>query len=437
MNFSQQTLFDCLLKDPDGNNSAIGELFNFTRTDGGFLKLIFFLTDKKKSVAEIESMQGMLSHIFSDLKRWDLGLNNSDLYYLNEYFRFESKLIQDNKRFQRISLMFKKQPHFEFVNIGVKRVHIFLTDIQKKIYPLGKTTVPGLKDRLEKIESLFKMEQIQELLKEDVHNLPGFKLLKSDNYLRFSFKHIYYEVLEVLHELEALFSLSKAVQKYNLSFPQISLTKEFKVKGAWNPLIKDCVKNSFRYEAGKNLTFLTGPNMSGKSTFLRTIGLIVCLSQVGMAVPAETAVVPFFDEVNVSITIRDNLLEGYSHFYSELKIVKSVALDLQKGKNCFTIFDELFKGTNLTDAIECSRVLINGFLQFKDSFFIISSHHIQLITQLDERHKIQFNYIEALIEDDKPKFTYCFRAGVSELHLGRYLFRKEGIDDLLSASQEN
>ncbi|MBO9634492.1 MAG: hypothetical protein J7578_15360, partial [Chitinophagaceae bacterium] len=264
-----------------------------------------------------------------------------------------------------------------------------------------------------------------------INILSGNKLLEFDYFLRFKFKSEFYDILEVLYRIEALYSLAKAIRVHNLVFPEFSEKKEFVINDCWNPLIKNCTKNSFYFGEGKNLIVLTGPNMSGKSTFLRTIGMILCLSHAGMAVPCSSAVLPFFDSIEVCISIQDSLTEGYSHFYAELKKVRSVAENMREGKKCFMIFDELFKGTNLTDAAKCAAVLANGIIQHPDSYCILSSHHTGLISSDHSLEgKQQFSCIETLIRDGFPVFTYKFSPGISDVFLGYYFLQNEGIDKL-------
>jgi DNA mismatch repair protein MutS len=177
---------------------------------------------------------------------------------------------------------------------------------------------------------------------------------------------------------------------------------------------------------------LTGPNMSGKSTFLKAISLCVYLAHVGVAVPTAEASMPFFDTLSVSINLNDDLQNGQSHFMTEVKNLKSVALEAADNKRCFCVFDELFRGTNIEDAIEISTSTLNGLTQFKNSYFFISTHLHQLKEiQSVKDGKVDMYYIDCEIQDNTPKFTYVLKQGWSDLRVGRILFEKEGLNELL------
>ena len=113
--------------------------------------------------------------------------------------------------------------------------------------------------------------------------------------------------------------------------------------------------------AEKNVILLTGPNMSGKSTLLKAISLSVYLGHAGFAVPASKAVMPFFSTISVAINLTDSIVSGYSHFMSEIVTLKNVLREACDDKRCFAVFDELFRGTNIEDALEIRRRVLLAF----------------------------------------------------------------------------
>ena len=98
----------------------------------------------------------------------------------------------------------------------------------------------------------------------------------------------------------------------------------------------------------------------------------------------------------------------------------------------FAIFDELFQGTNITDAIKISQYAIRGLTKFKKSTFMISTHLYEIFDNNDSLDKnILTLYLDSTIENDTPVFNYKLKAGVSEMRIGMYLFRKFGLYELL------
>jgi DNA mismatch repair protein MutS len=190
------------------------------------------------------------------------------------------------------------------------------------------------------------------------------------------------------------------------------------------------VKNSMTVR--ENVILITGPNMSGKSTLLKSIGLCVLLGHLGLAVPAEKCELVFFDVISIAINLNDDIKSGYSHFMTEIKTLKNVVIEAGHSKRCFAIFDELFRGTNVEDALVISATTILGLTRFTGSCFFISTHLHQLkeiVAQNDD--KIGMHYIECELGNDRPVFTYKLRSGWSDLKIGQVIFEQEGLNELL------
>jgi len=228
---------------------------------------------------------------------------------------------------------------------------------------------------------------------------------------------------------EAFLSISKGIVKHHFTFP--SFTREgLSIQGFYHPLIKDPVLNSI--DIHQNVTLITGPNMSGKSTLLKSIGLCVYLAHLGLAVPAEKCEMGFFDVISVAINLNDDILSGYSHFMTEIISLKKVVVEARQARKCFAIFDELFRGTNVEDAFAISQTTVRGLTQFQHSYFFISSHLQQLKETATADPKIGTHFIECQLIDDVPVFTYRLREGWSDLRIGQIIFEREGLNELLA-----
>ncbi|MEX6686895.1 hypothetical protein QTN47_05285 [Danxiaibacter flavus] len=229
---------------------------------------------------------------------------------------------------------------------------------------------------------------------------------------------------------EAYLSISKAIVMYGYSFP-IFTENDFSFKSLYHPLLKQAVKNDITL--CNNVIIFTGPNMSGKSTFLKALGLSVYLGHLGLAVPAGAAAMPYFDSISIAINLNDDIMQGYSHFMTELKNLKQVVTDASDNRKCFAIFDELFRGTNIEDALHISSSTIIGLTQFNQSYFLISTHLSQLKDMaLSQENKIAAFYFDCDLQNGSPSFNYQLKKGWSELKIGKILFDKEGLPDLLN-----
>jgi DNA mismatch repair protein MutS len=230
---------------------------------------------------------------------------------------------------------------------------------------------------------------------------------------------------------EAWFSVSKGIKENHFTFPEFR-ERDLTITEFYHPLLKTPIKNSLTLR--ENVTLITGPNMSGKSTLLKSIGLCVYLAHLGLAVPAQQCALPFFDVISVAINLNDDITNGYSHFMAEIKTVKKVVAAAHDKKRCFAIFDELFRGTNIEDALAISKTTILGLTAFQDCYFFISTHLHQLEQAIDlNAHKIRTVYIECTLDKGIPVFTYRLKPGWSELKIGQILFEQEGLNALLSA----
>jgi DNA mismatch repair protein MutS len=232
---------------------------------------------------------------------------------------------------------------------------------------------------------------------------------------------------------EAYLSVSHGIIRHGFTFPTIE-EPIFSLEGFYHPLLKNPVRNDLL--ADKNVLLLTGPNMSGKSTLLKAVSLCVYLGHTGIAVPASRATMPFFNTISVAINLTDSIVSGYSHFMSEIITLKKVLERARGSGKCFAVFDELFRGTNIEDALEISTTTIKGLTRFTESLFIISTHLHQLrdIEEIREK-KVDTCYIACSLNQNTPIFTYKLEKGWSDLKLGRILFEKEGLNKLLTKNE--
>jgi DNA mismatch repair protein MutS len=227
---------------------------------------------------------------------------------------------------------------------------------------------------------------------------------------------------------EAFLSISKGILKHGFIFPEFN--EEFSIANFYHPLLKYPVKNSFK--TMNAVTLITGPNMSGKSTLLRALGICVVLAHLGFAVPADRCQIPFFEVISVCINLNDDLKSGFSHFMSEIRSLKAVLLEANQSKKCFAVFDELFRGTNTEDALAISKTTILGLTKFTMSFFIISTHQHKLKEEINgSKRQLNTCFIECKLKDNQPQFTYKLRDGWSDLKIGQIIFEQEGLNQLL------
>lgn len=232
-----------------------------------------------------------------------------------------------------------------------------------------------------------------------------------------------------LQEFEAISSLATVL--YNNPdwiFPSIHDLPKVEAEQLGHPLIHHSkrVCNDVNIPTKGHIKLLTGSNMAGKSTFLRTVGINIVLAMIGAPVCAKKLSLPML-RVYTSMRTQDALHESTSSFYAELKRLKFIIEAVEKGENIFFLLDEILKGTNSNDRHTGSKALIQQLIKSKGSG-IIATHDLEL-GQLEAQYDgaIENLRIEVQIKDQKLFFDYKVRKGVSESFNATLLMREMGI----------
>ena len=224
------------------------------------------------------------------------------------------------------------------------------------------------------------------------------------------------DLFEAFGEVEALISLSNIGFDNEVScIPSNSQVIEG--EEIYHPLVLNCIPNTFKLDGG---VILTGSNMSGKTTFMRTLGLAQTLYNAGGIIPAKSFSSSNLD-IYTSLRANDMLSEGISTFYAEILRMKKINNAIKKNK-CLILVDEIFKGTNTNDRINASSQVVDKLNSFKQ-LFSISTHDFELC-ELSNIKNFHFN--EEYI-DDKISFDYKIKPGKSETKNAIYLLKMADI----------
>ncbi len=236
--------------------------------------------------------------------------------------------------------------------------------------------------------------------------------------------------LEVISETDALISLANfADNNPDFTFPEIQEGEfAFQAKNLGHPLLRQNkrVCNDFEMMGWSKVMIVTGANMAGKSTFLRTVGVNLILARTGAPVCAGKMVLTPI-EIYTNMRTTDSLLKDESYFFAELKRIKGVLDWLQKGERIFVILDEMLKGTNSVDKLNGSRELLRKLVQYK-SVSLIATHDLKLSEMETEFPQQIFNKcFEIRIENDELVFDYKLSDGVTKTMNATFLMKKMGI----------
>ena len=198
-----------------------------------------------------------------------------------------------------------------------------------------------------------------------------------------------------------------------------------------HPCIDKAIGNNIEMQKHSNVIFLTGANMAGKSTWMKSIGISMYLAHIGFPVAAASMEFSVREGIYSSINVADNIALGYSHFYAEVVRVKNAAEATATGKHLLLMFDELFKGTNVKDAFDGTLAVTEAFSEYVNCLFIVSTHIIEVGETLKARDNIQFTYMPTVMEGDVPRYTFRLRNGITEDRQGMMIIRNEGIIELM------
>lgn len=273
------------------------------------------------------------------------------------------------------------------------------------------------------------------------HLTMGFaQQVKCDHQLRHTSRHHLEMLLNFLYEADAFISVSKVAEEKKFGYARALPFREgenrIAMKNLFHPQVPGAVPNSVSMGVTRNLVFLTGANMAGKSTFMKSFGVALYLAHMGFPVAAQEMEFSIQDGIYTSINVPDNLNEGYSHFYAEVLRVKKVAEEVSLGKNLVIIFDELFKGTNVKDAYDATVAVTEAFGENRNCTFIVSTHIVEAGETLRERSvNMQFLFFPTIMEKQTPRYTYKLLEGISADRHGMMIITNERIVDIIKAKK--
>jgi DNA mismatch repair ATPase MutS len=244
------------------------------------------------------------------------------------------------------------------------------------------------------------------------------------------------DILRHIYLLDVYSSVARVAVSRGFALARATTSRDntLSIDGMHHPGLADPVANSIRIDRNRNIIFLTGANMAGKSTFMKTLGVTLFLAHIGFPVPAEHMEFTVQSGLFTTINMADNLNMGYSHFYAEVLRLKKVALQAARDENLVIIFDELFRGTNVKDAYDATIAITAAFAGRPNCMFIISTHIIEAGEALRESHpNIDFLYFPTTMNGSSPEYTYGLTPGITNDRHGMMIIDKENIIGILKS----
>ena len=225
-----------------------------------------------------------------------------------------------------------------------------------------------------------------------------------------------------ISELDVYISFAVVSEKYRFVKPAFHEGRALKIVGGRHPVVEKMlnkqmyVPNDCILTEDKNMMLITGPNMSGKSTFMRQVALIVVLAQMGCYVPADEAYLPITDQIFTRIGAADDLVAGQSTFMVEM--LESQHAITNATANSLLLFDEIGRGTSTYDGMALAQSMMEYIHDKIGANTLFSTHYHELTALEQQLQRLQNVHVSATEKDGKVVFLHKVRQGAADKSYG-------------------
>jgi Mismatch repair ATPase (MutS family) len=419
------------------NSNLLYNLFNRTVTAKGADMLADMFNHPLTDALSINYRSGIFRFFAS--KTLDFPLRASSFDIIEEYLNNTDERTRINleKRSmkQKLSHLISEDNQVRLIKDGlvelievVKKMNCFITALNVNAeHPYYKEATA--------INDILSTPALQNLLQlEDSRRLSQESIDEHDSKIRFQDPTAVARLLNHIYKLDVFIAVARVAAELQFTFAEAVADRagQIIIEGFRYPLLKGAVPNDLAINENCNVIFLTGANMGGKSTLMKSFSIAVLLAHMGFPVAATKMKFGTLDGIYTTINLPDNLGLGASHFYAEVLRVKKIAKELASGKNLLIVFDELFRGTNVKDACEATISLTAAFAKKRKSIFMISTHIIEAGDPLRRLcSNIAFKYMPTIIHGSTANYTYQLQNGITADRHGMMIIKSEGIFDML------
>lgn len=435
MEIDKTTLNDLSVFNGEEDFSILSKL-NHTLTTNGKEQLRITLATPLQKIEEIRDVQETLQLILRKETEWPMVVSNGTIMVVERFYEYNFDLLPNTvTSLTALNYKMLHGPDYSLIKYSIIHCFDFIKGIQQFIERyLTPTTPTPMRKYLEIAQKSIAAEPLKiifENKKSEDLSIP--QQLQLGQFIRYHYKNNMLTLLAIHAQLDAWYGMAMTVKNMNLVFPEFieSDAPIVEVKGLYHLLLQKPVPYDLQMNRATNFVFLTGANMAGKSTFIKAVGTAVFLAHIGMGVPAQQMQLSLFDGMLSNINVIDNISKGESYFYNEVQRIKATIGKVNDKRKWLILIDELFKGTNVQDAMKCSTTVIEGLLKIKNSLFILSTHLYEIGEDLKKHSNISFNYFETNTHNGQLSFNYQLRDGISNDRLGYLILEREGVTQML------
>jgi DNA mismatch repair protein MutS len=225
-----------------------------------------------------------------------------------------------------------------------------------------------------------------------------------------------------LSELDVLLGFAELSEQRQYVKPVFSADRKIVLKDGRHPVVEkvmdaqEYVPNDCYMDNEREVLLITGPNMSGKSTYMRQVALTAIMAQIGCFVPATEAVMPIFDQVFTRIGAADDLVSGQSTFMVEMLEAKNAITNATK--DSLILFDEIGRGTSTYDGMALAQAMIEYIHDKISAKTLFSTHYHEMTTLENELQKLKNVHVSAVEQNGKVVFLHKIREGAADKSYG-------------------
>ncbi|MGQ0814886.1 MAG: MutS-related protein [Gemmatimonadota bacterium] len=436
MIIDEQTFRDLeIFKGREGRPSLF-QLLDRCKTHGGEASLRRRFLQPKSDATSIRAVQDSVRYIIDNPELFD-GIPSQ--YSVSGFENYFYRSLTAPVTGQRLGLLFdmimlRVDSPRDYTRIATGITHCTqIVGWFRKLARHADGDAPGeLGAMLSEIRELLARPDIGIVPVAELDGHSFWKVLRVDQGIRGIERSAFARMLALLFEIDALTSLAKETVRRGFILPEI-LEGPARVigTGLFHPFLDSPVGNPVRLDQQQRVLFLTGPNMAGKTTYLRTCGIAVFLGHVGMGVPAAGLSFTPCDAFFTAISLSDDVRAGISFFQAEAMRARAIADALARDFRVIAIMDEPFKGTNVKDALDASCAFFSRLAHRDGSLFLIASHLIEAGPILDATAQVNCQRFEAVENGTGLHFDYQLRPGLSSQRLGMRVLEDHGVLRLL------
>ncbi len=407
-----------------------------TRTVGGRIQLLEFFNNPFSNIDKIRQTQEIIRIIRDHENDWGPSISNGTIMVMERFYETPlDKIPGSHDPVNARMYQLLHAPDYALTRYSIGHFADFIRGMFSIIAIQKKVDCPPILNSLfERAIKLLSPDIIRQIAeKKSGDKFSASQVVEYGNFIRNHFKQAALVLIDIYGKLDAWYSMAISSREFDLVEPEFLETEYpyIEIVDLHHLLLPQAVAYDVIMNPENNFFFLTGANMAGKSTFIKSVGVALFLAHLGMGVPATHMKTSIFDGILSNINVVDNLVKGESYFFNEVQRIRNTILQISDKKKWLVLIDELFKGTNVQDAMKCSSTVIKGLIKIKSSLFILSTHLYEIGEELKQYPNISFKYFETRINDGQLEFPYLLKEGISNDRLGYLILEREKVVELL------